>query len=59
MLVVNRKVNEAIVVGDRIRIVVVAVTGKQVKLGIEAPPEFAVRRSEKVPQIARDKPAAR
>ncbi len=45
MLVLTRKVNESILIGDTVRVVVIAVTGNQVRLGIQAPPELAVRRS--------------
>ncbi len=44
MLVLNRKVNESIQIGDNIRIMVVEIRGKQVRLGIEAPPGLAVKR---------------
>jgi carbon storage regulator len=46
MLVLSRKVNQSIMVGDDVRIVIVAVDRDQVKLGIEAPREVAVHRSE-------------
>ncbi len=46
MLVLSRKVNQSIMVGDNVRIVVVGVDRDQVKLGIEAPREISVHRSE-------------
>jgi carbon storage regulator len=46
MLVLSRKVNQSIMVGDDVRIVIVAVDRDQVKLGIEAPREVGVHRSE-------------
>jgi carbon storage regulator len=46
MLVLTRKVNQAIVIGDDVRVVVVAIEGDQVRLGIEAPRNVAVDRSE-------------
>ena len=46
MLVLTRKVNEAICVGANIRIVVVDVRGDKVRLGIAAPKEVIVDREE-------------
>lgn len=46
MLVLTRKLNERIVIGDQIRITVVGVRGNHVRLGIEAPPEVTVLRAE-------------
>lgn len=46
MLVLTRKVNQELLVGDKIRIVVLGVAGDQVKLGIDAPREVVVRRLE-------------
>ncbi len=45
MLVLTLKENEALVIGANIRVLVVKVmAGKQVRLGIEAPPELLVLR---------------
>ena len=46
MLVLTRRVDESIIIGDDIRIVVVDVRGEQVKLGIEAPRHIPVHREE-------------
>lgn len=46
MLVLSRKKDEAIVIGDSIRITVVEIQGDKVRLGIEAPRELAVYRQE-------------
>ena len=44
MLVLTRKLNESIMVGDNVKITIVDVKGDQVKLGITAPREVAVHR---------------
>lgn len=47
MLVLSRKINEALVLEDgAIRIVVLSVQGDQVKLGIEAPRNVPIMREE-------------
>jgi carbon storage regulator len=46
MLVLSRKCNETIVIGDSIRIKVVGISGNQVRLGIEAPSDVRVMREE-------------
>lgn len=46
MLVLTRKPREAIVVNHNTRIVVLSASGGKIKLGIEAPPEVPVHRSE-------------
>lgn len=53
MLVLSRKLNQAIMVGDNVRIVVVSVDRDQVKLGIDAPREIPVHRSEVFDEIQR------
>lgn len=53
MLVLSRKINQSIMIGDDIRIVVVAVDRDQVKLGIEAPRDVSVHRSEIYEEIQR------
>jgi len=49
MLVLSRKVNEEIVIGENIRITVVKVVGNKVRLGISAPDSVAIRRKEIAP----------
>lgn len=46
MLILARRVNEQIVIGDNIRISVIDIRGDQVKLGIEAPRAVKVYRQE-------------
>ena len=46
MLVLTRKLNEVIMIGDDVRIMVVEIRGDKVRLGIEAPKEVPVHRLE-------------
>ena len=46
MLVLSRKRDERIVIGDNIVITVVDVRGDKVRIGIEAPAEIPVHRQE-------------
>ena len=47
MLVLSRKLNEQIQVGDGVTITVLEIRGAKVRLGIEAPAEVRVVRKEK------------
>ncbi|MFH1460672.1 MAG: carbon storage regulator CsrA [Candidatus Omnitrophota bacterium] len=46
MLVLSRKPNESIIIGDDVEIKIVEVRGEQVKLGITAPRNIPVHRKE-------------
>ena len=46
MLVLTRKPNESIMIGDDVEVSVVEVKGDQVKLGISAPKRIKVHRKE-------------
>lgn len=46
MLVLSRKTGESFSIGDTIKIKIVEIKGGQVRLGIEAPPEFRILREE-------------
>ena len=51
MLVLTRKTNESIIIGDEIAVTVLGVEGDHVKIGITAPREVAVHRREVFEQI--------
>ena len=46
MLVLSRKQGQTIVIDDRIQVTVLKVKGGGVRVGIEAPAEVSIRRSE-------------
>jgi len=46
MLVLSRRVGEEIIIDDDIHVTVVAVSGDKVRIGISAPKEVVVDRSE-------------
>lgn len=58
MLVLTRKKNESIVIDDRIVITVVEIRGDKIRLGIEAPRDVAVHRSEVFAAIQAEQAAA-
>ena len=46
MLILTRRVGEALMVGDDTKIVVLGVKGSQIRLGINAPKDVKVHREE-------------
>lgn len=58
MLVLSRKTQERIRINEDITIVVLRIAGKRVQLGIEAPSEYRVIRSE-LPQNDEPQPVAK
>lgn len=59
MLVLSRKKNESIRIGDEVRIVVVEIRGDKVRLGIDAPTDVPVHREEIYEAIRRSQEAPR
>jgi carbon storage regulator len=57
MLVLSRRMNESIMVGDDVVITVIAIRGDKVRIGIEAPNETPVHREEVYAAIKRIKDA--
>ena len=54
MLVLTRRTNQSIKIGDDIEITVIEVRGDQVRLGITAPRDIAVHRKEIYLQIQQE-----
>lgn len=65
MLILSRRTDESIVIGDEVTITILSVKGKQVRIGITAPPDVSVHREEIYqriqagdPEVAAAEPAA-
>jgi carbon storage regulator len=56
MLVLSRKVDERVYIGDSIRITVVSIRGNQVRLGFEAPADVLIFREELQPRHGEREP---
>ncbi|MEY3458191.1 MAG: hypothetical protein RL215_1348 [Planctomycetota bacterium] len=54
MLVLSRKKDEKIVIGDSITLMVIEIRGDKVRLGIEAPRDVTVHREEIYEAIRRE-----
>jgi carbon storage regulator len=54
VLILTRKRNERIMIGDNIEVIVVDIKGEQVQLGINAPKEIPVHRREVYEAIVRE-----
>ena len=52
LLVLSRKSNESIVIDGKIKVIIVAIHGQSVKLGIDAPSSVPVNRSEVQQRVA-------
>ena len=55
MLVLTRKPNQSIMIGDEIEVSVLSVVGEKVRIGIHAPHDVPVFRTEIYVEIQRDR----
>ena len=46
MLILTRRINEALMIGDEVKVTVLGVNGNQVRIGVNAPKKVAVHREE-------------
>ena len=56
MLVLTRKSNQSIMIGDEIEVSVLSVLGEKVRVGIQAPRDIPVYRKEVYLEIQQDAP---
>lgn len=54
MLILTRRVNETVMIGDEISFTILGVKGNQVRIGINAPNSVAVHRREVYQRIKRE-----
>ncbi len=57
MLILTRTPEQTLIIGDNVRIKVLGITGKQVKLGIDAPRSVPVVRQELLTSTRSGRPA--
>lgn len=49
MLVLSRKLNQSIIVGDNVKIQILKISGNSIRIGIEAPHDVKILRGELAP----------
>jgi carbon storage regulator len=59
MLVLTRKPNQSIMIGDNVELTVLSIIGGKVKIGIDAPRDVRVFRKEIYLEIQRETPSSR
>lgn len=52
MLVLSRKKNEAIIIGDDVELSIISIDGDNVKIGIRAPKSISILRKELLDEVA-------
>lgn len=46
MLVISRKVDESLIIGDKITVTILTIEGDRIKIGIDAPRDMTILRQE-------------
>lgn len=55
MLILTRRVGETILIGDAVAVRVLSVQGSQVRVGVEAPKDVTILRSELTDRVERSR----
>jgi len=55
MLILTRKANETLIVGDNVTVTILGFKGNQVRIGVNAPKEISVHREEVYNRIKAEK----
>jgi carbon storage regulator len=55
MLILTRKANETLIVGNDVTVTILGVKGNQVRIGVNAPKEISVHREEVYNRIKAEK----
>lgn len=55
MLVLSRRANQEIIIGDNIRVMVIEIRGDKVRIGVQAPREVSVHRNEVYEAIQKER----
>ena len=58
MLILTRRVGEAVIIGENVSVTVLGVKGNQIRLGINAPKDVSVHRQEIFDRIQSENGAA-
>ena len=54
MLILTRRVDESLLIGDKVTVTILGVKGNQVRIGVDAPREVSVQREELLEQSSRE-----
>jgi carbon storage regulator len=55
MLILTRRIGETLIIGDDVKVTVLAIQGNQVRIGVDAPKSISVHREEIYNKIEEEK----